>query len=135
LLTPALGAWAASSLAAYKNGPVSLAASAGLLLFPGLPVAGEAWAAARRARKQVAATPWLTLWDRLALRTLFVNLLFLAALIVRFPDATFAALSTRGDWFIEGRHGAGAERLRQGLFTAARGPRGVYRPARPHPHV
>src|SRR5262249_15479403 len=51
IATPLLGAWAASSLAAYSNGPVAMAAATGLLLFPGLPLAWEGWAAYRRRRR------------------------------------------------------------------------------------
>ena len=56
VLAPALGAWTASSLAAYLNGPVWLAAAAGLLLFPVLPLAWEAWAASRRRKNKVETT-------------------------------------------------------------------------------
>ena len=79
-------------------------------------------------------TRWLNLWDRLALRTLAINLLFLAALVVRFPAATFAALSTRGDWFLEGRSGDGVDRLRSDLFAAAQRLEWVYRLVRPNPY-
>jgi Transglutaminase-like superfamily len=134
VLAPALGAWTASSLAAYRNGPVWLASTAGLLLFPVLPFAWEAWAASRRRKKKVETTRWLNLWDRLALRTLAINLLFLGALLVRFPATTFAALSTRGDWFLEGRHGEGVDQLRSDLFAAAQGLEWVYRLVRPNPY-
>jgi hypothetical protein len=134
VLAPALGFWTASSLAAYLNGPVWLAYIAGLLLFPVLPLAWEAWAAARRRKKNVEGTRWLNAWDRLALRTLAVNLLFLAALLFRFPAATFAALSTRGDWFLEGRHGEGAEQLRSDLFATAQRLEWVDRLVRRNPY-
>ena len=97
VLAPALGVWTASSLAAYRNGPVWLACTAGLLLFPVLPFAWELWAARRRAARKDTDTRWLSVWDRLALRTLFVNALFVTLLVAQFPAATFAALSTRGD--------------------------------------
>lgn len=134
VLAPALGVWTASSLAAYRNGPIWLAAASGLLLFPVLPLGWEAWAASRRRKKQRETTRWLNVWDRLALRTLAVNLLFLGALLVRFPAATFAALSTRGDWFLEGRGGEGVDRLRSDLFAAAQGLEWVYRLVRPNPY-
>lgn len=134
VLAPGLGVWTASSLAAYLNGPIWLAAAAGLFLFPVLPVGWEAWAARRRRKKQVETTRWLNVWDRLALRTLAVNLLFLAALLFRFPAATFAALSTRGDWFLEGRSGEGVDRLRTDLFATAQRLEWVYRLVRPNPY-
>ena len=103
-----------------------------------LPRAAAGWEAvgraARAAKKQRETTRWLNLWDRLALRTLAINLLFLAALVVRFPAATFAALSTRGDWFLEGRSGEGVDRLRSDLFAAAQRLEWVYRLVRPNPY-
>ena len=134
VLAPALGAWTASSLAAYLNGPVWLAVAAGLLLFPVLPLGWEAWAASRRRKQKVETTRWLNLWDRLALRTLAINLLFLVALVVRFPAATFTALSTRGDWFLEGRSSDGVDQLRSDLFAAAQRLEWVYRLVRPNPY-
>ncbi|MET0552840.1 MAG: transglutaminase domain-containing protein [Vicinamibacteria bacterium] len=134
VLAPALGVWTASSLAAYLNGPVWLACTAGLLLFPVLPVAWELWAARRRTAKNDTGTRWLSVWDRLALRTLFVNALFLTLLIVRFPAATFAALSTRGDWFLDGSRTEGAEKLRADLFATAQGIEWLYRLVKPNPY-
>jgi transglutaminase-like putative cysteine protease len=134
ILAPLLGVWTASSLAAYLNGPVWLAALAGLLLFPILPGGWEAWAVARRRKKPDTGTRWLNLWDRLALRTLAVNGLFLAALLLRFPAATFEALSTRGDWFLEGRGGDGVDRLRSDLFATANRLEWLYRLVRPNPY-
>ena len=93
--TPVLGAWAASSLAAYSNGPVGLSAATGLLLFPGLPLGWEAWGAYRRRRKGDTSRRILTLGDRIILRTLAVNLLFLGVLLGTHPAAAFAALSAR----------------------------------------
>lgn len=131
---PALGVWTASSLAAYRNGPVWLACTAGLLLFPVVPFAWELWAARRRAARSGTGTRWLSVWDRLALRTLFVNALFLALLVVRFPAATFAALSTRGDWFLDDSRSEGAERMRADLFAAAQGLEWLYRLVKPNPY-
>ena len=121
IATPLLGAWVASSLAAYANGPTALAASTGLLLFPALPLAWDAWATRRRNRDpKKAGTPRvLTFWDRFILRTLAVNLLFLGVLLGTGPARGFTALSTRGDWMIDGRHGATAESARKLLFHAA----------------
>ena len=55
VLAPTLGVWVASSLAAYRNGPVWLACAAGLLLFPVLPVLWDMaseWRRRRKARQQ-----------------------------------------------------------------------------------
>jgi hypothetical protein len=121
ITTPLLGAWVSSSLAAYFNGPPALAAAAGLLLFPLLPLAWDAWVTRRRARdpKKARAPRVLTFWDRFILRTLAVNLLFLGVLLGTEPAKGFTALSTRGDWMLDGRHGGAAESIRKQLFHAA----------------
>jgi hypothetical protein len=121
--TPVLGAWAASSLAAYGNAfgnaSVAMTAAAGLVLFPVLPLAWEGWAALRRRRRGVTSRRFLTFGDRLVLRTLLVNLVFLGALVGTRPAAAFAALSTRGDWMLDGRHDGRSETARRWLFRAA----------------
>jgi hypothetical protein len=119
--TPVLGVWLASSLAAYSNGPLAAAVAVGLLLFPGLPLAWEGWAARRRKRRLrgIVKPRILTFGDRFILRTLALNLLFLGVLLAKSPATAFAALSTRGDWMLEGRHGERAEAAREILFRAA----------------
>ncbi len=119
IATPLLGAWAASSLAAYSNGPVALAAASGLLLFPGLPLAWEGFSAWRRERRGVTKPRILPFGDRLILRTLALNLLFLGVLVGTRPAIAFAALSTRGDWMLDGRAGGHADTARRYLFRAA----------------
>ncbi len=116
---PAIAVWMASSLAAYRNGPVWLACACGLLLFPVAPLLWEAIAAGLRGRRARPSPRVLTFGDRLILRTLVINLGTLAALLLRFPETSFAALSTRGDWFLDGRTGPQVERVRAGLFFAA----------------
>jgi hypothetical protein len=119
--TPLLGVWVSSSLAAYQNGPVGVAVAAGLLLFPGLPLGWEALSSYRRQKKLrgVVKPRVLTLWDRLILRTLAINLLFLGGLLALNPKTAFGALSTRGDWMLEGRKGETVDAIRKGLFRAA----------------
>jgi hypothetical protein len=134
VVVPALGVWLASSLAAYRNGPVWLALACGLLLFPVLPVAWELRARRRRLRDRRETSKTFTTWDRVVLRTLVVNVAFMAALLAGFPAAAFAALSTRGDWFLHGRRDEGAERARQALFGIAGGLEWLYRAARRNPY-
>jgi hypothetical protein len=134
VVVPALGVWLASSLAAYRNGPVWLALLCGLLLFPVLPVAWELRARRRRAQKGADRPRLLTTWDRVVLRTLVVNVAFVAALVALFPASAFAALSTRGDWFLRDRHGEGAETARRTLFAAAGGLEWLYRATRKNPY-
>jgi hypothetical protein len=141
--TPLLGVWLASSLAAYLRGPLWAAVAGGLVLFPGLPLVWEAWAARRRQRRAARAAESgarpprprrTTLGDRLVLRTLAVNLLFLGALLAWYPQQAFAALSTRGDWMLEGRRGAGAQTAREVLHHAADRLEWLYRATHDNPY-
>lgn len=139
VLAPTLGVWVASSLAAYRNGPVWLACAAGLLLFPVLPVVWDMsseWLRRRRSgRRMRPDTRVLTGWDRIVLRTLVVNLLFVGGLLWARPEAAFTALSTRGDWFIEHTHHPLAERARPWLFRAADGLQWLYEAAHDNPYA
>jgi len=119
VLVPALGVWVASSLAAYRNGPVWLACVCGLLLFPLLPLLWDVLGSWRRSRAKRPRPRILTFRDRLILRTLVLNLAVLAGLLARFPQDTFTALSTRGDWFLDGRSGPQVDGARALLFRAA----------------
>jgi transglutaminase-like putative cysteine protease len=119
-LTPALGVWLASSLVAYINGPALLAVFSGVLLFPLLPVLWDL----RRRKKQTSGI--LTWGDRITLRTLVLNLAFIALLLALRPQTSFLALSTRGDWFLNGMSGPQVELARQGLFKLANGLEGLY---------
>lgn len=116
---PLAGVWAASSLAAYSNGPRWAALLAGLCFFPILPLAWEAFAAWRRSREKNPKPRILTYGDRILLRTLGLNLVFLGALLLAAPKVLFTALSARGDWFLEGARGAWVEPTRRALFATA----------------
>jgi hypothetical protein len=128
------GVWLSSSLAAYLNGPRWLASALGLLAFPLLPLAWEVRAASRRARSGTARPRVFTLWDRVVLRTLTVNVLIVGVLLARWPTTAFAALATRGDWFLEGRTGADAAVLRRVLFHSAGGLEWLYRATHDNPY-
>ncbi|MDI1446437.1 transglutaminase domain-containing protein [Polyangium sp. 6x1] len=116
---PLAGVWAASSLAAYSNGPRWAALLAGLCFFPILPLAWEAFAAFRRSREKNPKPRILTYGDRILLRTLGLNLVFLGALLLAAPKVLFTALSARGDWFLEGAKGTWADTARRALFATA----------------
>ncbi|MCU0685476.1 MAG: hypothetical protein MUF34_25085 [Polyangiaceae bacterium] len=114
---PLVGAWVASSLSAYANRPPSTAALAGLLLFPIVPFLWEGLSAWRRRR---ASPPrFLTLGDRIVLRTLALSFAFLATVLGAFPREVFTALTVRGDWALEGREGPNVEEVRRQLFAMA----------------
>jgi hypothetical protein len=120
-LSPVLGVWLVSSLVAYINGPKLLTVFSGILLFPLVPILWD-----MRGRKKRRERGILTWGDRIVLRTLVLNLAFLFLLLALRPQASFLALSTRGDWFLDGMYGPQIELARTGLFTAARGLEGLY---------
>ncbi len=136
IATPLLGVWCASSLAAYLNGPIWLAFLVGALLFPILPVAWDVWSEAR-VRKRAASGDEkkriLTGGDRIVLRTLALNAGFLVALIAWYPQSAFAALSTRGDWMLEGNQSLRAAGMRRVLFATANGLEWLYVATRKNP--
>lgn len=115
---PLLGTWVVSSLTASANGPVWLAVLAGFLLFPILPLLWDALALSRH-RKKSGKPPRLKPGTRIMLRTAVLNVVVLGAVLAAWPAAVFTALSTRGDWMLEGRSGVVVEDLREGLFFAA----------------
>lgn len=116
---PLLGVWLASSLAALYGGSQWLAIAGGVLFFPVLPLAWDAWAVARKRKKGNAKRPILTVGDRILLRTLALSTLFIGGLLFVHPSTAFQALSARGDWMLDGRHGPTAEKARVVIFTAA----------------
>ncbi len=127
VIAPLAAAWVASSLAAHSGGSVRAAAASGLVVFPVLPVAWEALSAWRRARRAVTSKRFLTLADRLVLRTLAVSVAFLGALLARGPQRVFVALNARGDWMLDGRHDARSESARRSLFWLAAKSEWLYR--------
>ena len=134
LLAPLLGFWLSSSLAAYRNGSVLLSLLLGLLLFPVAPVTWELIAQWRRRQRATVRPPILTTVDRLILRTLAVNVLFVTLVLAISPRAAFRAIATRGDWALEGHDGATANRVRGWLFGVADGLESLYTRAGGNPY-
>jgi transglutaminase-like putative cysteine protease len=66
-----------------------------------------------------AEAAMLTWGDRVILRTLLLNLIFLTCLLALRPQTSFLALSTRGDWMLEGRQGPQIAWVRRSLFQLA----------------
>ncbi|MBA3542395.1 MAG: hypothetical protein H0T79_22455 [Deltaproteobacteria bacterium] len=118
VLTPLFGFWLASSLAAFQNASQWVALLVGLALFPIIPVAWELFATWRRS-KQPAAKSILTRLDRLVLRTLLLNGVFLGITLWRAPQTSFRALAVRGDWILDGHHGPIASGVRGFLLGFA----------------
>ena len=119
VVIPLLGIWIASSLAALHDGPVWLSLLVGALCFPLLPVAWDLWARYRRRKAGKTKPPILTRFDRLLLRTLAINLVFVGGLLATFPQTVFTALSNRGDWMLDHVDGDWKESPRQALFATA----------------
>ena len=113
---PLLGAWVGSSLAAFLNGPRWVAPLVAALAFPIVPLLWDAWA---RRNRDKDAKSILTFVDRMTLRTLTLNLVFLGAFFFFSPKTVFTAMSARGDWMLdEAGEGSGVDSLRSGLFGA-----------------
>jgi Transglutaminase-like superfamily len=129
LCTPIFGVWLASSLVAYSNGPSLLAVFSGILLFPLIPIL---WDLRRRSG---AKTPGILTWgDRITLRTLALNLAFIICLLALRPQTAFLALSTRGDWMLDGQKSPTIELVRQNIFQLANGLEWLYKAVRDNPY-
>ncbi|PSO48916.1 MAG: transglutaminase [Cyanobacteria bacterium SW_9_44_58] len=120
--TPLFGVWLASSLVAFINGPTLLAAASGILLFPLVPILWDLSGSGKRKPRNGA----LTWGDRITLRTLVLNLTFIALLLILRPETSFLALSTRGDWFLDSFQSPKAELVRQTLYQVANTLEGFY---------
>jgi transglutaminase-like putative cysteine protease len=129
---PLAGVWVASSLAAFANRATWMPVAAGLLLFPGLPLAWEGWSALRA--KSRPTKRFLTFSDRMILRTLALNVLFLVVLLAAFPERAFVALSSRGDWMLDGHHGPIAEKTRRVLLGSAGAVEWLYKATHENPY-
>ncbi len=132
--TPLLGVWLSSSLAAYRNGPLWTSALLGLVLFPLAPLGWDRLATWRRNRKHPDRERILTFRDRFILRTLAINLAFLGIMLASYPGTAFRALSTRGDWILDGHDGPTANRIRGVLFSLADTLEGLYETTRDNPY-
>lgn len=133
---PLLGVWVATSLAVYLDGPLWLAVTAGGLLALALPLLWELWSEGRRRKKKKpTGDRILGTFDRLVLRTLTLNLAFLAVILFAYPRQGFAAISTRGDWMLGDAHSATAETVRGALFDVAGGLEWLYDSATSNPYA
>jgi len=118
VLTPLFGFWLASSLAAYHNASQWLSLLVGLLLFPILPFAWDLFFVWRRSKRSPARAI-LTRLDRLVLRTLVINGLFLGGMMWQARHESFRALAVRGDWMLDSFEGPTVERVRGMLLGFA----------------
>ncbi|MBI2375304.1 MAG: hypothetical protein HYV07_15015 [Deltaproteobacteria bacterium] len=111
------GAWIASSIAAYLNGPIWLVAVAGAFMGLILPLGFELWHRVDRERygETDADHPWVG--HRILRNALLVNIAFLVALLFLYPRGAYTAVTARGDWIIESSPSALAEWARKSLFA------------------
>jgi len=119
ILTPMLGMWLSSSMAAYHNSSLWMTAGVGLLLFPILPFLWEQLYLWRRSRREVPRKQVLTGLDRFIIRTLALNIAFIGSIVFVAPSQAFRAASTRGDWIFDGYDGPISNTARDVLFTLA----------------
>lgn len=119
ILTPLFGFWLASSLAAYHNATQWLALLLGLALFPLVPVGWELFATWRRSKREQPGKQFLTRLDRVVLRTLIVNGVFLVVMLYFSRATAFRALGQRGDWMLDGHDGPIATSVRGFLLGIA----------------
>jgi hypothetical protein len=140
LLVTGLGVWLASSLVAFAGGPPVLACIGGVLLFPVLPLWWEKratdafYAQLRRATRLLPKKRALTGPTRVALRTVFINLVFVGALLALWPRVAFAALATNGDWFLGDEKGPWVDRARSVLVASSSGLEWLHRAANDNPY-
>ncbi len=130
---PALGFWVASSLAAYRGGATWLPLAVGLLAFPIAPLVWDAVGELRRKKGGDTRERILTFGDRILLRTFAITFTLIALLLAARPELAFVALSTRGDWMLDGRHSALVEKTRHVLFSTAQGLEWLYELAHENP--
>lgn len=114
---------------AYVNGPTWLVVSSGILLFPLIPITWDLYG--RQKRKEPKILTW---GDRIILRTLLLNLVFIACLLALRPQTAFLALSTRGDWMLDGKRGPQVELTRHTLFNLANGLEWLYLSVHQNPY-
>jgi hypothetical protein len=119
VLIPLFGFWLASSLAAYNNATQWFSLLVGLALFPILPVGWELLYAWRRKRTAKPSPAILTRLDRLVLRTLIINGLFLGGMMWQARAQSFRALAVRGDWMLDGFNGPIASTMRDWMLGFA----------------
>ncbi len=130
--TPVIGFWLASSLAAYLGAPAWIAWTVGAMLFPLIPGVWEFHTWTWRDPNKKA---WFTTLDRLSLKTFAVGLSFIVALLYFYPQTAFVALSTRGDWMLDGVKDKRAATARQYLFAGANGLEWLYKYSKKNPYT
>jgi len=111
------GAWIATSLAVYNDGPVWLAVVGALTCFFLIPLAWELVADRQQKGGRIRDA---------ILRSSFLAIVFLVVLLATHPATAFKALATRGDWFLGGSTSESSQSVRGFLGKLAGGLEGLY---------
>src|SRR5262249_26661877 len=104
-----------------------LCAIVGALFLALLPLLWEAWS------KDPERRPRFGLFGRLVIRTVVVNLVFVAGLLILVPRVVFTSLSSRGDWMLDRADPVRWDFAHKALFRAAGGIEWVYNLVRSRP--
>lgn len=119
VIVPLLGFWVASSITAYLNGPIWLVLLCGLLVCPVLPLIFEIWRAHQRKQySERPSYPGAIAYSAYVDASRVAGLVLVAALVID-PKGVVAAVSTRGDWMLEGAGGAVVAEARSGVLWVA----------------
>jgi hypothetical protein len=119
------GAWVASTLAVFHDGPLWLALVGAFACFFLIPLGWELLA-----DPDQKGGPLGRIRDAI-LRSSFLSLTFLVVICATHAETTFKALATRGDWWLAGSTTPAANAIRGGLHDLADGFEWLYHFARP----
>lgn len=113
LVLAIMTAWLVSSLAVHFNGPDWLPWLAGGMIFPIMPIFWSLESLVNEIRAEDKLTPEqlekqsrkkeVGFMPRLALNTFTLSMTVLLTLMLMFPQESFTALTTRGDWMLDQR--------------------------------
>ncbi len=106
------GAWVASSLAVYHDGPLWLVLVGAFTCFFIVPLIWELVADRDQRGGRIRDA---------ILRSSFISLVFLVVVLLTHATTTFKALATRGDWWLAGSTTPTADAIRGGLHDLADG--------------
>ena len=116
---PIAGFWVASSMAAHLNGPIWLVALCGLLICPLLPLVWEFIYAIQRKKYGERPSYGGAIAYSAFRNASRISGVLLVIAIIAYPKGVFTAVSTRGDWMVEGVGGPVVEAIERAVFWTA----------------
>ncbi|MEQ9541806.1 MAG: hypothetical protein RIU46_33935, partial [Deltaproteobacteria bacterium] len=105
LVAGLVGLWIATSVAVHLNVSLLWAVVVGLVVFPGVPLLLEIWHRIDRRRYGETEDDHPPPRVRILRSALRVNAALLVVALIVFPRVVFTAITTRGDWMMEGARG------------------------------